>query len=79
LEHIESIESLRDLRVYIKTNKLEQGNAAPTIDELFKRLDFMGYTILIGRNAKNSDLLTKQAHKEDLCCTPRTCPARTWW
>lgn len=66
LEHIESIESLRDLRAYIKTNKLEQGNAAPALEELFKRIDFMGYTILIGRNAKNSDLLTKQAHKEDL-------------
>jgi predicted ribosome quality control (RQC) complex YloA/Tae2 family protein len=66
LEHIENLESLRDLRAYIKTNKLEQGNAAPAIDDLFKRIDFMGYTILIGRNAKNSDLLTKQAHKEDL-------------
>ncbi|PSL27822.1 NFACT RNA binding domain-containing protein [Dyadobacter jiangsuensis] len=66
LEHIGGIELLRDLRAYIKTNKLEQGSAAPTIDDLFKRLDFMGYTILIGRNAKNSDLLTKQAHKEDL-------------
>jgi predicted ribosome quality control (RQC) complex YloA/Tae2 family protein len=66
LEHIESIESLRDLRAYIKSNKLEQGSAAPVIDDLFKRVDFMGYTILIGRNAKNSDVLTKQAHKEDL-------------
>jgi predicted ribosome quality control (RQC) complex YloA/Tae2 family protein len=66
LEHIENLESLRDLRAYIKTNKLEQGNAAPAIDDLFKRIDFMGYSILIGRNAKNSDLLTKQAHKEDL-------------
>ena len=66
LEHVESIESLRDLRAYIKTNKLEQANAAPALDELFKRIDFLGYTILIGRNAKNSDLLKKQAHKEDL-------------
>ncbi|ACT93239.1 protein of unknown function DUF814 [Dyadobacter fermentans DSM 18053] len=66
LTHTESIEMLRDLRAYIKTHKLEQGNAGPAIDELFKRVDFMGYTILIGRNAKNSDLLTKQAHKEDL-------------
>ncbi|MCF0073816.1 NFACT RNA binding domain-containing protein [Dyadobacter sp. CY261] len=66
LEHIETIEYLRDLRTYIKTHKLDQGTAAPTVDELFKRVDFMGYTILIGRNAKNSDLLTKQAHKEDL-------------
>lgn len=66
LAHIESLESLRDMRVYIKANKLEQGNAGPAIDDLFKRVDFMGYTILIGRNAKNSDLLTKQAHKEDL-------------
>ena len=66
LAHIEGIELLRDLRAYIKGNKLEQGNADPAIDDLFKRVDFMGYTILIGRNAKNSDLLTKQAHKEDL-------------
>ncbi|WP_353718580.1 NFACT RNA binding domain-containing protein [Dyadobacter sp. 676] len=66
LEHIESLESLRDLRAYIKTHKLEQGSAGPAVDGLFKRIDFMGYTILIGRNAKNSDMLTKQAHKEDL-------------
>lgn len=66
LAHIEGLESLRDMRAYIKTHKLEQGNAGPAVDDLFKRLDFMGYTILIGRNAKNSDVLTKQAHKEDL-------------
>lgn len=66
LEHIETIESLRDLRAYIKINQLEQGNAGPAADDLFKKLEFMGYIILIGRNAKNSDLLTKQAHKEDL-------------
>ena len=33
---------------------------------LFKIYSFNGYTILVGRNSKNNDELTKSAHKEDL-------------
>ncbi|WP_229249156.1 NFACT RNA binding domain-containing protein [Dyadobacter sandarakinus] len=67
LAHIETIVSLRELRTYIKTNQLNQAKVPETTQELFKKVDFMGYTILIGRNAKNNDLLTRQyAHKDDL-------------
>jgi predicted ribosome quality control (RQC) complex YloA/Tae2 family protein len=70
LAAIEKIELLRDLRTYIKVNGLN-GNtnlgATAAAAALFKKVEFMGYTILIGRNAKNNDLLTKQyAFKEDL-------------
>ena len=65
---IENIEMLRELRAFIKTNGLSGGMATPqTPAELFKRVEFQGYIILIGRNAKNNDLLIKQhAFKEDL-------------
>jgi len=67
LEKIEAIDVLRELRVYIKNNGLDQGKIAISTDELFKKVEFLGYTILIGRNAKNNDVLTKQyASKEDL-------------
>ncbi|MCE7065877.1 NFACT RNA binding domain-containing protein [Dyadobacter sp. CY326] len=67
LTQIEAIESLRELRNYIKTNGLDQTKVPATATELFKKVEFMGYTILIGRNAKNNDVLTKQfASKDDL-------------
>ena len=35
--------------------------------QLFKQVDFEDFVILIGKNAKNNDLLTKQySYKEDL-------------
>ncbi|WP_221393119.1 NFACT RNA binding domain-containing protein [Dyadobacter sp. NIV53] len=69
LAAIEKIEILRELRTFIKTNALNGpvNSNAVTVAELFKKVEFMGYTILIGRNAKNNDVLTKQyAFKEDL-------------
>ncbi|WP_031530086.1 NFACT RNA binding domain-containing protein [Dyadobacter crusticola] len=67
LENIVEIDSLRELRTYIKTNQLDSKKTEVPVSELFKRIEFMGYTILVGRNAKNNDVLTKQfASKEDL-------------
>jgi predicted ribosome quality control (RQC) complex YloA/Tae2 family protein len=67
IQQIECIESLRDLRGYIKSNGLDQSKAIATANDLFKKVEFMGYTILIGRNAKNNDVLTKQfASRDDL-------------
>jgi predicted ribosome quality control (RQC) complex YloA/Tae2 family protein len=68
VKSIESITLLRELRTFIKSNGLS-GGTTPAVEqaELFKKVEFMGYSILIGKNAKNNDLLTKQyAHKEDL-------------
>jgi predicted ribosome quality control (RQC) complex YloA/Tae2 family protein len=69
LESISHIELLRELRTYIKSNGLHGGAQQPDVAaaELFKKVVCMGYIILIGRNAKNNDLLTRQyASKEDL-------------
>lgn len=69
LSAIEEIDVLRELRTFIKTNTLNGpvSSVAATVAELFKKVEFMGYTILIGRNAKNNDVLTKQyASKDDL-------------
>lgn len=76
LEAIARIEILRELRAFIKANGLAGGEAAPlTQAELFKRVDYQGYVILIGRNAKNNDVLTKQyAFKEDLWLHARDVP-----
>lgn len=68
VKSIESIEMLRELRMFIKSNGLAGDNTVSVEQaDLFKKVVFLGYTILIGKNAKNNDLLTKQyAHKEDL-------------
>jgi predicted ribosome quality control (RQC) complex YloA/Tae2 family protein len=67
LETIELIDDLRELRAYIKKEGLKETPVAATPAELFKKVEFLGYTIFIGRNAKNNDLLTKKyAHKDDL-------------
>jgi predicted ribosome quality control (RQC) complex YloA/Tae2 family protein len=64
---IENMDSLRELRAYVKKSGLNQSKAPVSQDDLFKKEEILGYTILIGRNAKNNDLLTKHyASKEDL-------------
>ncbi|MFN4144213.1 MAG: NFACT RNA binding domain-containing protein [Runella sp.] len=64
---IERIESLKELRKYLKNNAIlnESQHLSPT--ELFKYTEVEGFMILIGKNAKNNDLLTKKyTYKEDL-------------
>jgi predicted ribosome quality control (RQC) complex YloA/Tae2 family protein len=65
---IEPIQSLKELRRYVKQHNLLTETAAtadPT--ELFKEVQHEGFTIRIGRNAKNNDLLTQRyTYKEDL-------------
>lgn len=65
---IAEITSLKAFRKYAKQhNILADGGPAATPAELFKIVNHEGYTILIGRNAKNNDLLTQRyAFKEDL-------------
>ncbi len=70
---IAEIASLKAFRKYAKQhNILADGgryavSPAATPAELFKIVNHEGYTILIGRNAKNNDLLTQRyAFKEDL-------------
>ena len=70
---IAEIASLKAFRKYAKLhNLLADGgrnavSPAATPAELFKIVNHEGYTILIGRNAKNNDLLTQRyAFKDDL-------------
>jgi predicted ribosome quality control (RQC) complex YloA/Tae2 family protein len=59
---------LRSLRAWRKQHGLDPATAAKTSQELpFKVFEDHGFTILVGRNAANNDLLTqKYAHKDDL-------------
>jgi predicted ribosome quality control (RQC) complex YloA/Tae2 family protein len=59
---------LRGLRTWRKQHGLDPITAAKAGQELpFKVFEDQGYTILVGRNAANNDLLTqKYAHKDDL-------------
>ncbi len=68
LQTIEQIENLRHFRKYLKDNQLEnQEKEVQTPKQLFRNVEFMGFQFLIGRNAKNNDLLTQRyARKEDL-------------
>ena len=69
---LEAITTLKELRRYVKQHNLLQD--APSMAssdgaqaQLFKEVLVDDFRILIGRNAKNNDLLTqKYAHKEDL-------------
>jgi predicted ribosome quality control (RQC) complex YloA/Tae2 family protein len=70
---LDEILTLKELRRYIKQHNLLrelQGNSsssASTADQLFKEVTVESFRILIGRNAKNNDLLTqKYAYKDDL-------------
>jgi predicted ribosome quality control (RQC) complex YloA/Tae2 family protein len=64
---IEKTEAVRELRKYLKNNQIQADNVAPTAAQLFKLIQYEGFVILIGKNAKNNDLLTKHhTYKEDL-------------
>lgn len=61
-------QTLKDLRRYVKQQHLSSDSpATQESGPLFKEVLIDGFRILIGRNAKNNDLLTqKYAFKEDL-------------
>ncbi|WP_324677835.1 NFACT RNA binding domain-containing protein [Hymenobacter sp. GOD-10R] len=68
LEDLTTITDLRALRAWRKTHNLQPETKAPTVTELpFKVFEDNGFTIMVGRNAQNNDLLTQRyAHKDDL-------------
>ena len=64
---IVGLESLKVLRKYVKQHGLMTDAPADDPTQVFKQVDFQGYRILIGRNAKNNDLLTQRfSYKDDL-------------
>ncbi len=67
LSIIEGFDSLKLLRKYLKNNNLLSDAPVLSPTQLFKHTEFEGYVILIGKNAKNNDLLTKKyTYKDDL-------------
>ncbi len=68
LDTLPVLHELRSLRAWRKQHGLDPATAAKTSTELpFKVFEDHGFTILVGRNAANNDLLTqKYAHKDDL-------------
>jgi predicted ribosome quality control (RQC) complex YloA/Tae2 family protein len=69
ISEIEQADNLKVLRNYLKINQLKQVSKSAVVSykELFKRFEVEGFEILVGRNAKNNDVLTQQyAYKEDL-------------
>ncbi|GAB3038294.1 NFACT RNA binding domain-containing protein [Spirosoma pulveris] len=67
---LEGVKTLKDLRRYVKQhNLLVEANYANAGEaaSLFKEVVFESFRILIGRNAKNNDLLTQRyTYKDDL-------------
>lgn len=64
-----ALAELRGLRTWRKLHALDPSPAAtkPASELPFKVFEDHGFTILVGRNAQNNDLLTqKYAHKDDL-------------
>ncbi len=68
INEIRELENFKDLRKYLKENFLSAREVEiSNEEELFKKYKYLDFDILIGRNAKNNDLLTqKYAHKDDL-------------
>lgn len=70
--NVATIETLKELRRFIKQHPLsttdsERGSPSNESGPLFKEVVVDSFRILIGRNAKNNDILTQQyAYKDDL-------------
>jgi predicted ribosome quality control (RQC) complex YloA/Tae2 family protein len=66
--NIQNFDNLKDLRKYLKDHQLVKIEKTNKPDEhLFKKFNYQGFDIWVGKNAKNNDLLTQQyAYKEDL-------------
>ncbi|GAB3724493.1 NFACT RNA binding domain-containing protein [Spirosoma lituiforme] len=67
---IDTLQNLKELRKYIKQHSLlSEAILASTgeVAALFKEVMYEGFRIMIGRNAKNNDLLTQRyTYKDDL-------------
>ena len=70
VRELADVNKLKELRRYIKQHNLYGSEAAPVdgaAAPLFKEVTYEGFRILIGRNAKNNDLLTQKfTYKDDL-------------
>jgi predicted ribosome quality control (RQC) complex YloA/Tae2 family protein len=66
---------LTSSKTFIASLREGPTDMAKETDNLFHRYEHMGYVILVGKNAKNNDLLTtRHAYKEDLWFHVRDAP-----
>lgn len=66
IEEVQLEDSIKIIRSLTKPNAKTQ-KSEPTVDELFRKINIDNYTVLIGKNSANNDLLTlKYATKDDL-------------
>lgn len=66
-EALEKMDTYKAILKYRKENKItsDENDQGPSLP--FKRFQFMGFDILVGKNSKSNDVLTqKYAYKEDL-------------
>jgi predicted ribosome quality control (RQC) complex YloA/Tae2 family protein len=72
---VEAAEHVKALRRYVKEQGLLRAEAAGGTELPFKRYTLGGFEVLVGRNAKNNDLLTQRyARKDDLWLHARDVP-----
>ncbi|OHX67977.1 hypothetical protein NH26_17320 [Flammeovirga pacifica] len=65
-EALDQFEMVREIRKYIKTNGLQKLQKNEPIFP-FRKFEYKGFEIWVGKNAVNNDLLTQRfAHKRDL-------------
>lgn len=67
IENIKQVTQIKELRQLYKTTAHKNKNEEPKVEELFRKVVIQNFTVLIGKNSANNDLLTlKYANKEDL-------------
>jgi len=64
---IQNTKELKFLRKYLKDNHLVAQEKEKQENSLFRKFNYLGWDIWVGKNAKNNDVLTQQyARKDDL-------------
>lgn len=67
ISEIENMTQLKELRTITKPIQQKTKEKESSLEQLFKKVVFENYVILIGKNSVNNDLLTqKYAHKDDI-------------
>lgn len=67
IEEVSQINELKELRQKTKVDKLQNNQAKPSFQDLFKVFTIEGFVVLVGKNSENNDLLTqKYANKDDI-------------
>ncbi|MCS6823454.1 MAG: NFACT RNA binding domain-containing protein [Cytophagaceae bacterium] len=75
IDTINQIQQLKALRQYIKKEISPPSNDDLIKEQLFKKFIIDDFVILVGKNAKNNDLLTQRySYKEDLWLHARDAP-----